>query len=118
LSSDDSNEDEDATGAFRRVMNLLTPSGGTSRTPRSGTSGRPLVLGIDGDDERRHFLAGRVVSFGDRLELALADERWIAGRYEWSGREGEPAHLRVAFSGGGDHAIPLPASALLRWPSH
>jgi hypothetical protein len=110
---------DDATGAFARVMKMLTPKKGISRQAtglRLSDSGRPLVLGIEAG-ERRHFLVDRVVDRGSVLELRLADGGWIAGTYEWSLREGDPPSLRISFEGGGEHAIPLPPTAVFRWPN-
>jgi hypothetical protein len=111
------NDEDDATGAFARVMKMLTPKRGTPRAavrPRA-QEGRPLVLGIE-QGARRHFLADRLVENGAVLQLRLIDGTWLGGHYEWSFREGESPRLVISFEGGGQHAIPLPPSAVVRWP--
>ena len=65
----------------------------------------------------RHFLAGQPIHAGYGLELQLEGGSWIAGRYEWSFREGTRPVLYVAIAGGGLVSFEIPENALLRWPS-
>lgn len=78
-----------------------------------------LLLRSDGGG-KRHFLAGRAVHCGQRLELQLAQAVWVPVRYETAGGEpvgylalGGPEEL-----GAGEQVhFRLPADAVLRWPA-
>lgn len=97
---------------------------------------------VDEDSGPRHYLAGRPVHAGTTLELALAwgtvrcaatdpDPVWIRGRYEWSFQAGDRPKFHVLLGDGspdcpreddeswvaGTACFPLPAKAVLRWPS-
>jgi hypothetical protein len=68
----------------------------------------------------RHFLGGRVLERGARVELHLCDQRWLVGTYEWSGQAFRWPSLRVELSldlqgRRVTAAMPLPPEALLRW---
>lgn len=94
------------------------------------------------DSGPRHYLEGRPVHAGTTLELALAwgsvqsaatdpDPVWLRGRYEWSFRPDDPPRFHILLGDGsterprdddeswiaGAASFPLPAKAVLRWPS-
>ena len=78
------------------------------------------------DGGQRHFLDGRPVHAGARLELLLDDGRWVSVRYEWSWQPDEPprAYLALgvptparAITDAPVVSFALPAPAILRWPS-
>ena len=75
-----------------------------------------LMSGVDAGGER-HFLDGRAVHAGDGLELQLADDRWVGGRYEWDFKRGTPALFYMGLAGGGQVSFHIPSSAILRWPA-
>lgn len=89
-----------------------------------GVSGH---LSLNGDGGGlRHFLNGKPVHAGERLELLLGDGRWIAGHYEWSFVGDDPPNFRFDLGDGAtgspDRELPegilkLPDEAVLRWPS-
>ncbi len=75
-----------------------------------------------------HYLDGKLVEVGARLEVLLRGGTWIAGIYDWNGTESRWAGMR--FELGGDweadpRSIARPPSAvmalhpdaLLRWPA-
>lgn len=102
--------------------------------------GKPLVF-RDGDEGVRHYLDERGVHADDILELRLFDEgttetakeKWVSGRYEWTGRR-EDAPSFFVFVGwwstaseadikSGDRApaaaqavLRLSGGSVLRWP--
>ena len=78
------------------------------------------------DGLSRHYLIGRPVRQGDRLELALADGGWLPGIYEWRRDGGSDARwpmLRIDLGGPWEHdgsrrpsgVITLAPQARLRW---
>ncbi len=73
-----------------------------------------LELRVEADGQR-HYLRGRPVVVGDRMDLWLDDGSQIHGRYEWRG-EGEPALLVLFLRGGEPVEVTLPSSARLSWP--
>lgn len=97
--------------------------------------GRQLRLGQD-DGGRRYFLDGRPIHAGSGLELLLPSGQWVAGRFEWSYREGKRPVLCLylggeweqhpdpePLEGGGERywipleaELPIPEKATLRWP--
>lgn len=83
-----------------------------------------LILGSDAGGQR-HFLDGRPVHAGTRLELLLDDGHWAPIRLEWSlNRPDEPdAYLGLGVPAGarelGEYLpvkFTLPPGAILRWP--
>ena len=85
----------------------------------------------------RHYLDGRGIHAGDRLELAVAegvtrcahgdpDPVWLVGRYEWRFQPGDAPRFFLELGDGkalglgkctGLAEFKLPETALLRWPS-
>lgn len=79
--------------------------------------GEPLTVGRD-RDRVIHFLAAAPVYSGAALELLVAPGIWLLGRYEWWGDWRRYPQFYVEFpSAEYEVALPLPAGALLRWPS-
>lgn len=89
-----------------------------------------LTLGRDRGG-RRHYLAGEPVHAGAALDLLLPDGTWWPGRYEsaWASELAEPTPTAMFHGGLGGPWIdnrtdttvqvdfPLPADAVLRWPT-
>lgn len=84
----------------------------TELIPRSG-----IIKAIEGQigkritHEHRHYLFNQPVHCGDMLEVWM-ENRWILGRYEWSGR---PDDRPVVYHD--DGATILNDYSLLRWPT-
>ena len=83
-----------------------------------------LILGRS-EGGARHFLDGRPIHAGARLELLLPDERWLPIRYEWSWDPDKPPTGHMALGVPAKGALPaippsvgfdLPPDAILRWP--
>lgn len=87
-------------------------------------SGRLELHTIDG--ERAHVLDGVRVSIGDEIEVLLGGDRWLCGRYDWSGIEARWPGLRVPLGGPWEGGPPdqfkpaavlaLHPDAVVRWP--
>src|SRR5689334_19733267 len=60
-------------------------------------SGR-IELREDGS-RARHYLDGRPLRPGDRIEILLAGNRWLRGRYEWNGNLARWPAVRVELGG-------------------
>lgn len=79
---------------------------------------KALVLG-----EEQHgycyYLDGKAVVTGDRLELALSEEQWLLGQYEWNSKPtSRPFLLLYLLTDYGllhGFKLRLPNGALLRW---
>jgi len=77
-------------------------------------------------DERAHFLDGTRVAVGDEIEVLLSGDRWLRGRYDWSGIEARWPALRVPLGGPWEDrpveafkpaaVLALHPDALVRWP--
>ncbi len=77
-------------------------------------------------DERAHFLDGVRVSVGDEIEVRLGGDRWLRGRYDWSGIEARWPGLRVPLGGPWEDGpadlfkpaavLALHPDAIVRWP--
>ena len=84
---------------------------------------RLIVLGRDAGG-MRHFLAGRPVHAGTRLELRLLDDLWVPVRYEWNWDAAAPPRGYLGLGGRGEAlgyapapvSFPLPETAEMRWP--
>jgi hypothetical protein len=81
-----------------------------------------LELRSEGD-EKIHVLDEQALRSGERVELLLADGRWLEGTYEWSGSEVRWPTFRFALGGDGPAyavfnsrtaAVALPPDAVLR----
>jgi hypothetical protein len=82
----------------------------------------PLELKVD-DAGKVHLLDHQALQSGERVELLLADGRWIDGTYEWSGSEVRWPSFRFALGGDAPPysienrrtaAVALPPDAVLR----
>lgn len=64
-----------------------------------------------------HFLAGKPLEPGATIEILLDGDRWLGGRYEWTGSEARWPSLRIDLGGGVSRttAPPIPPDAVLRW---
>jgi hypothetical protein len=78
------------------------------------------------DSGRRHFLDGRPVHAGARIELLLENGTWLPVRDEWGWDTEQPptAHFALGLPPAAHGiaeppvvSIELPARAILRWPS-
>lgn len=101
-------------GYDRKKLDELKPR------PRQGL----LTLSEDGGG-RRWFLFGEPVHAGTALELRLAGDRWVLGRFEtgngtrlphfylrlWNARENEED-----YCGAPQVSFEIPSGAVLRWP--
>jgi hypothetical protein len=69
----------------------------------------------------RHYLDARPVHAGHGLELLLAPDNWVPGRYEWIFRQEDRPLLYLALGAVSDEhgpliTVKLPEKAVLRWP--
>jgi hypothetical protein len=74
-----------------------------------------------------HYLDGKAVENGARVEVLLSGRRWIVGIYQWAGTKARWAGLRFELGGpwDGDPEIKRPPAgvmalhpdAILRWPA-
>ena len=71
-------------------------SGGDRRATAPADDRTRLTL-VEGKDGRlRYFLDGEEVRVGDELEVYVnADNGWLYGTFQWTGRERHPPSLRV-----------------------
>lgn len=73
--------------------------------------GQRLILQHEGG--YRHYLLGRAVHAGTRLEL-LTDNGWVTGRYEWRFHPDIKPYLVLNTETG--ETVVLEYDAELRWP--
>lgn len=84
----------------------------TELIPRSGViEAIERQVGMRITHEHRHYLANQPVHCGDMIEVWM-EERWVLGRYEWSGI---PDEAPVSYHNGGVEV--LTDASLLRWPA-
>jgi hypothetical protein len=70
-------------------------------------------------EEGKYYLAGRPLEAGCTLEILLAEDRWLCGRYEWTGTLARWPSLRIDLGvrqgTARTTALPIPPDAVLRW---
>lgn len=94
-------------------------SGGDRPTTSPADDRTRLVL-VEGKDGRlRYFLDGEEVRVGDALEVYVnADNGWLYGTFQWTGRERHAPSLRIRLGipGGGGEGFAGEVDATL--PKH